>query len=170
VSHAPSYCAERWFGFRFVIVVVIDSIDFTWAQPSPYRSEPEDLTHDFMTLTGIKVGHVRADGAGEFARISTFKAYCKGIILSSKRYHHTHIPSMLELKGPFAFVRTRYARFCAVRICLAVFGLMRYFIGVALTPTGLTPAVIPRGKSSTNWGLTPSVMILNVTDMFLAPM
>jgi len=36
---------------------------------------------------------------------------------------------MLELKVPFAFVRTRYARFCGVRICPAGFGLMRYFIG-----------------------------------------
>ncbi len=61
----------------YYLMIVIDSIDFTWAQPSPNRSEPEDLIHDFMTLTGIKVGHVRADGAGEFARSSTFKAYCK---------------------------------------------------------------------------------------------
>ena len=159
-------------------MIVIDSIDFTWAQPSTNRSEPEDLIHDFMTLTGIKVGHVRADGAGEFARSSTFKAYCKRHnivikikdIIIIKRYQHTHIPSMLELKVPFAFARTRYARFCGVRICLAVFGLMRYFIGVALTLTGPTPAVIPRGKRSTNWGLTPSVMILNVTGMSLAPM
>jgi hypothetical protein len=36
---------------------------------------------------------------------------------------------MLELKVPFAFVRTRYARFCGVRICPAGFGLMRYSIG-----------------------------------------
>ena len=100
-----------------------------------------------------------------------FRRIAKGIILSSKRYQHTHIePSMPELKVPFASARTRYARFCGVQIRLAVFGLMRYFIGVALTPTGPTPAVIPRGKSSTNWGLTPSVMILNVTDMFLAAM
>jgi hypothetical protein len=61
----------------YYLMIVIDSIDFTWAQPSPNRSEPEDLVHDFMTLTGIKVGHVRADGACEFARSSTFKAYCK---------------------------------------------------------------------------------------------
>ena len=62
---------------QYYLMIVIDSIDFTWAQSSPNRSEPEDLIHDFITLTGIKVGHVRADGAGEFARSSTFKAYCK---------------------------------------------------------------------------------------------
>ena len=76
---------------------------------------------------------------------------------------------MLELKVPFSFVRTGYARFCGVQICLAGFGLMRYFIG-ALMPTGPTPAFIPHGKSSTNWGLTSSLMILNVTGMSLAPM
>ena len=52
----------------YYLMIVIDSIDFTWAQPSPNRSEPEDLIHDFMTLTGIKVGRI-----------------AKGIILSSER-------------------------------------------------------------------------------------
>jgi hypothetical protein len=61
----------------YYLIIVIDSIDFTSAQPSPNRSEPEDLIHDFMTLAGIQVGHIRADGAGEFARSATFQAYCK---------------------------------------------------------------------------------------------
>jgi hypothetical protein len=142
----------------YYLIIVIDSIDFTWAQPSPNRSEPEDLIHDFMTLTGIKVGHIRLTERANSHAAQLFRRIAKGIILSSKRYQHTHIPSMLELKVTFAFVRTRYARFCGVRICPAGFGLMRYFIGVALMPTGPTPAVIQRGKSSTNWGLTPSVM------------
>ena len=140
-------------------MIVIDGIDFTWAQSSPNRSEHEDLIHDFITLTGIKLGHVRADGAGELHAAPLFRRIAQGIILSSKRYQHTHIASMLELKVPFASARTRYARFCGVPICLAVFGLMRYFIGVAPMPTGPMPVVIPRGKSSTNWGLTPSVTI-----------
>jgi hypothetical protein len=73
-------------------MIVIDSIDFTWAQPSPNRSEPEDLIHDFMTLTGTKVGHVRADGAGDFASSSTFQAYCKRhntVIEEVPAYTHT---------------------------------------------------------------------------------
>ena len=36
--------------------------------------------------------------------------------------------------------------------------MVRYF-SAAPMPTGPMPAVIPRGKSSTNWGLTPSVTI-----------
>ena len=70
------------------------------------------------------------------------RSIAKGIILSSNRYQHTHIPSMLELKVPFSFVRTSFACFCTVQICLVVFGLMRNFIGVALTSTGPTTAVI----------------------------
>jgi hypothetical protein len=76
----------------YYLIIVIDSIDFTWAQPSPNRSEPEDLIHDFMTLTGIKVGHIRADGAGEFARSATFQAYCKRhniVIEEVPAYTHT---------------------------------------------------------------------------------
>jgi hypothetical protein len=76
----------------YYLIIVIDSIDLTRAQPSPNRSEPEDLIHDFMTLTGIKVGHIRADGAGEFARSAIFKAYCRRhniIIKEVPVYTHT---------------------------------------------------------------------------------
>jgi hypothetical protein len=76
IDYAHSFILRRN-NELYYLIIVIDSIDFTWAQPSPNRSEPEDLIHDFMTLTGIKVGHVRADGAGEFARSATFKAYCR---------------------------------------------------------------------------------------------
>jgi hypothetical protein len=72
--------------------MVIDSIDFTWAQPSPNSSQPEDLIHDFMTFTGIKVGHIRDDGAGEIARSATFKVYCRRhniVIEEVPAYTHT---------------------------------------------------------------------------------
>ena len=77
---------------QYYLMIVIDSIDFTWAQSSPNRSEPENVIHDFITLTGIKVGHVRADGAGEFARSSTFKEYCTRhniVIEEVPAYTHT---------------------------------------------------------------------------------
>jgi hypothetical protein len=76
----------------YYLIIVIDSFDFTWAQPSPNCSEPEDLIHDLMTLTGIKVGHIRADGAGEFARSATFQAYYKRhniVIEEVPAYTHT---------------------------------------------------------------------------------
>jgi hypothetical protein len=32
----------------YYLIIVIDSIDFKWAQPSPNRSKPEYLIHDFI--------------------------------------------------------------------------------------------------------------------------
>jgi hypothetical protein len=91
IDYAPSITLGRNKEIYYLIIV-IDNIDFTWAQPSPSRSEPEDLIHDFMTLTGIKVGHIRSDGAGEFARSATFQAYCKRhniVIEEVPAYTHT---------------------------------------------------------------------------------
>ena len=160
----------------YYLIIVNDSIDFTWAQRN--RSEPEDLIHDFMTLTGIKVGHIRAHGAGDCTQ-PTFRAYCRRhniVIKEVPAYTHTF---NARAEGAIrickdkvrAFLRRANMprRFCAF-LRRANMPRWRYFIGVALMPIGPTPAVIPRGKSSTNWGLTPSVMILNVTGMSLAPM
>jgi hypothetical protein len=147
-------------------MIVIDSIDFPRAQPSPNRSEPEDLIHDFMTLTGIKVGHIRADGAGEFARSSTFKAHCKRhdiVIEEVPAYTHTF---HARVEGAIRICKDRVRAFLRRANMPRHFWPDAYFIGFALMPTGPTPAVIPRGESSTNWGLTPSVMIVHVTDGF----
>ena len=62
---------------RYYLIMVIDSIDFTWAQPSTSRMEPEDLLHEFLTMTGLKISSIRADGAGEFKKSASFVAYCK---------------------------------------------------------------------------------------------
>jgi len=40
---------------RYYLIIVVDSIDFTWAQTSTTRSEPENLLHEFITATGIRV-------------------------------------------------------------------------------------------------------------------
>jgi hypothetical protein len=62
-------------------MIVIDSIDFMWAQPSPNRSEPEDLIHDVIFVSNAIFVSARTNKrhhrAGEFARSSTFKAHCK---------------------------------------------------------------------------------------------
>mgnify|MGYP003316596728 FL=1 len=62
---------------RYYLIMVIDSIDFTWAQPSTSRMEPEDLLHEFITMTGLNISSIRADGAGEFKKSASFMAYCK---------------------------------------------------------------------------------------------
>ena len=62
---------------RYYLIIVVDSIDFTWAQTSTTRSEPEDLLHEFITMTGIRISSIRMDGAGEFRKSTSFTAYCK---------------------------------------------------------------------------------------------
>ena len=62
---------------RYYLIIVVDSIDFTWAQTSTTRSEPEDLLHEFITATGIRVSSIRVDGDGEFKKSASFTAYFK---------------------------------------------------------------------------------------------
>ena len=50
---------------RYYLIIMVDSIDFTWAQTSTTCSEPEDLLHEFITATGIRVSSTPVDGAGE---------------------------------------------------------------------------------------------------------
>jgi hypothetical protein len=149
----------------YYLMIVIDSIDFTWAQPSPKRSEPEDLIHEFMTLTGIKVGHIRADEAGELARSSIFKAYCKRhniVIEEVPAYTHT---LNARVEGAIRICKDK------VRAFLRRANMPRRFWpdvllhwSFALTPTGPTPAVIPRGKSSTNWVVGDSLDAVRFRD------
>ena len=61
---------------HYYLIFVVDNIDFTWATPCVNRSEPEDLIHEFLTMTGIKITNIRVDGAGEFAKSARFQAYC----------------------------------------------------------------------------------------------
>jgi hypothetical protein len=62
---------------RYYLIIVVDSIDFTWAQTSTTRSESEDLLHEFITMTGIRISSIRMDGAGEFRKSASFTAYCQ---------------------------------------------------------------------------------------------
>ncbi len=54
----------------------LDVIDFTFCSATVDRSEPESLIHEFMTLTRFKIDCIRYDGAAEFAKSATFKAFC----------------------------------------------------------------------------------------------
>ena len=65
-----------WMKERYCLIMVVDSIDFSWPQTSTTCSEPEDLLHEFLTVTGIRVSSIRMDGAGEFRTSASFTAYC----------------------------------------------------------------------------------------------
>ncbi len=53
-----------------------DRIDFTYCSATADRTEPESLIHEFITLTRLKIHCIRYDGAAEFAKSATFKAFC----------------------------------------------------------------------------------------------
>jgi len=43
---------------RHFLIIVVDSIEFTWAQSSTTRSKPEDVLHEFITMTGIRISSI----------------------------------------------------------------------------------------------------------------
>jgi hypothetical protein len=73
------------------LLFVVDNVDFTLATPCVSRSEPEDLTHEFLSMTGIKISNIRVDGAGEFAKSTRFRAYCAANSINIEEVPaHTH--------------------------------------------------------------------------------
>jgi hypothetical protein len=61
---------------KYFLLMTIDGIDFTFCSATVDRTEPESLIHEFMTLTRLKIDCIRYDGAAEFAKSATFKAFC----------------------------------------------------------------------------------------------
>ena len=61
---------------KYFLLMTLDGIDFTYCSATVDRTEPESLIHEFMTLTRLKIDCIRYDGAAEFAKSATFKAFC----------------------------------------------------------------------------------------------
>jgi hypothetical protein len=61
---------------KYFLLMTLDGIDFTYCSATADRTEPESLIHEFMTLTRLKIDCIRYDGAAEFAKSATFKAFC----------------------------------------------------------------------------------------------
>eukprot|EP00961_Rhodomonas_salina_P284578 3846322-Rhodomonas_salina.1 len=52
--------------------------------------EQEDLVRDFITVSGLKIGHIHTDN--EFTASTAFKAFCKASMITyspSAAYTHT---------------------------------------------------------------------------------
>ena len=62
---------------KYFLLMTLDGIDFTFCSATSSRTQPENLIHEFMTLTRIKIDSIRFDGAGEFATSANFKAFCQ---------------------------------------------------------------------------------------------
>jgi hypothetical protein len=61
---------------KYFLLMTLDGIDFTYCSATADRTEPESLIHEFMTLTRLKIDCIRYDGAAEFAKSASFKAFC----------------------------------------------------------------------------------------------
>jgi hypothetical protein len=73
-------------------MIVIDGIDFVWPQTCQVRTHPEDLLHEFLTMSRLKISTIRFDGANEFGQSSSFIAYCtQHDIVREPLASYTHI-------------------------------------------------------------------------------
>ena len=72
---------------KYLLLMTLDGIDFTFCSATVDRTEPENLIHEFMTLTRLKIDCIRFDGAAEFAKSATFKAFCDNHHIAMEDIH-----------------------------------------------------------------------------------
>jgi hypothetical protein len=72
---------------NYFLLTTFDGIDFTFCSATVDCTEPESLIHEFLTLTHLKIDCFRYDGAAEFAKSATLKAFCvsNGIAMEELR-------------------------------------------------------------------------------------
>ena len=74
IDHAHSISVGR-LGENYYLMIVIDGVDFVWSQTCQVRTNPEDLLHEFLTMSRLTISTIRFDGASEFGKSSSFLAY-----------------------------------------------------------------------------------------------
>jgi hypothetical protein len=64
IDHAHFISIGR-LGEKYYLMIVIDGIDFLWPQTCQTRTHPEDLLHEFLTMSRLKIStqNARAEGA-----------------------------------------------------------------------------------------------------------
>jgi hypothetical protein len=91
IDHVHSISIDR-LGGKFYLMIVIDGIDFVWTQTCQVRTNPEDLLHEFLTMSRLKISTIRFDGASEFGKSSSFISYCtQHDIVRESLASYTHI-------------------------------------------------------------------------------
>jgi hypothetical protein len=74
IDHVHSISIGR-LGEKYYLMIVIDGIDFVWTQTCQVRTNPEDLLHEFLTMSRLKISTIRFDDASEFGKSSSFIPY-----------------------------------------------------------------------------------------------
>jgi hypothetical protein len=75
IDHTHSISIDR-LGEKCYLMIVIDDIDFVWPQTCQVRTNPEDLLHEFLTMSHLKISTIRFDDANEFGKSSSLIASC----------------------------------------------------------------------------------------------
>ena len=74
IDHTHSISVGR-LGGKYYLMIVIDGIDFVWSQTCQVRTNPEDLLHEFLTISRLKISTIHFDGTNEFGKSSSFITY-----------------------------------------------------------------------------------------------
>ena len=61
---------------KYFLLMTLDGVDCTFCSATVDHTEPENLIHEFITLTRLKIDCIRYAGAAEFAKSASFKAFC----------------------------------------------------------------------------------------------
>jgi hypothetical protein len=62
-------------GEEYYLMIVIGGIDLLWPETCKVRTNPEDLLHEFLTISRLKISTTHFDGASEFGKTFSFIAY-----------------------------------------------------------------------------------------------
>jgi hypothetical protein len=81
---------------KYFLLMTLDGIDFTFCSATVDRTEPESLIHESMTLTRHKIDCIHYDGAAEFAKSATFKAFCVNNRIAMEEHHQRCDPVLDE--------------------------------------------------------------------------
>ncbi len=91
IDHTHSISIGR-LGEKYYLMIVIDGVDFVWSQTCQVRTNPEDLLHEFLTMSRLTISSIRFDGASEFGKRSFFITYCtQHDIVRESLASYTHI-------------------------------------------------------------------------------
>ena len=85
-------------------MIVIDGIDFVWTQTCQVRTNPEDLLHEFLTMSRLKISTIRFDGASEFGKSSSFISYSNFLNTSSLRIREESLNNILLTKSRLLYI------------------------------------------------------------------
>eukprot|EP00961_Rhodomonas_salina_P192363 2595809-Rhodomonas_salina.3 len=61
----------------YYLMLVVDSIDFTWASPTRLKADPEELLDDFVHNSCIKISKISMDLNSTMSSSESFAIWCK---------------------------------------------------------------------------------------------